>query len=284
MKTFISLLRPSHWIKNVLIFVPIIFAKEYNLLSFDHAVIAWVAFSLIASSVYIINDIFDKKADQLHPDKKKRVIASGKVPVPLAIIIAAVLVGASLTISWYVHALLLVAIYFVLNLLYSLVLKRVLILDVMIIAIGFVLRILVGTVAIHVTVSHWILICTFFVSLFLGFGKRKNENLVLMNESKGHRKVLEYYTESFLNQLLGISAAITILAYALYTIDPQTIAHFGTDNLIYTVPIVVYGIFHYFHLLYNHARGGDPTKVFLKDLPTIITIFVWLVSVILIIR
>lgn len=281
----LALLRPKQWIKNGLVVTPLIFSFHFALSDIRSAILAVMAFCAASSTIYIVNDITDAGSDQQHPQKRTRPIASGQVRIGPAIVLALGLlllsIGLSMLISypfvWTILA------YTALNVVYSLILKRMVIIDVMAIALGFVLRVVGGALAIQVLVSHWIIICTFFVSLFIGFAKRKNENDVLKNTSRAHRAVLLHYTPDFLHQLIGLTAGMSIIAYALYTIDHETIQRFGTDRLIYTLPFVVYGIFRYFYLIYNTNQSGDPTQIFLKDKALILTILGWLACFIVIV-
>jgi 4-hydroxybenzoate polyprenyltransferase len=281
----INLIRPAHWLKNLLIFIPFFFAFNFDLANIEKIVGVFIAFSLFASSIYVINDIFDQKRDRLHPIKKLRPIAARKVGTWQAFIIFSVLLimAFALSVNISMPAFWIMLFYFVINLFYSLGLKSLPIIDVMIVALGFVLRVVAGAVALSLAATHWILLCAFFISLFLAFGKRKNEMEVLKLENKSaHRKSISEYTDSFINQMLALTAGISIFSYALYTIDPSTVARFGTDNLIYTTPFVVYGIFRYFHLLYNKSDGGDPVAIFFRDIPLKIDLLVWLASILII--
>ena len=278
MGSIINLIRVRQWIKNLLVFAPLAFALDFNGKAFALELIAFSAFCFASSAVYIINDIIDIKSDRVHKTKRLRPIAAGKISIHQALILELVL----LIFAFYAaqelasQLTLILGTYYILNLAYSLWLKKYLILDIMIIAFGFILRILAGAYAISVDISNWILVVTFFAALFLALGKRKNEVELLEADSQNHRQVLAGYTPDFLNQLLSITAGITIVGYTLYTIDTETTAHFGTDKLLYTIPFVVFGIFRYFHLIYNKDRGGDPTNIFLTDKPLIIDIIIWI--------
>ena len=278
MGSIINLIRVRQWIKNLLVFAPLAFALDFNGKAISLELIAFSAFCFASSAVYIINDIIDIKSDRVHKTKRLRPIAAGKISIHQALILELVL----LIFAFYAaqelasQLTLILGTYYILNLAYSLWLKKYLILDIMIIAFGFILRILAGAYAISVDISNWILVVTFFAALFLALGKRKNEVELLEADSQNHRQVLAGYTPDFLNQLLSITAGITIVGYTLYTIDTETTAHFGTDKLLYTIPFVVFGIFRYFHLIYNKDRGGDPTNIFLTDKPLIIDIIIWI--------
>jgi len=279
-------LRPAQWIKNVVVFAAVIFAREYH----DYhklilAAIAFVAFCLIASSVYLINDVIDRSRDRNHPAKKDRPIASGRVPVTEALAVAAVLAaigfaGSIFFFDWPFW----VAIggYVVLNLLYSSILKHVVILDVMSISGGFVLRAVGGAIAVTVPISSWLLICTTLLALFLGFGKRRHELVLLGEKANDHRGILTEYSPYFLDQMIGVVTASTVVAYCFYTLSPDVQAKLGTDKLVLTVPFVLYGIFRYLYLIHQRQVGGNPTHVLLNDLPLMLTVLLWLVCVVLI--
>ena len=279
-------MRPKHWIKNLLIFAPLFFSLQINIGKLIQVGVAVIAFSLMSSSIYVINDIFDVNLDRLHPEKKKRMIASNKISVRAASLIAIVLFVVSIFISSYLDVFFRVILisYFVINLFYTKILKHIPIVDVMIIAIGFVLRILAGASAIKIDISHWIVLCTFFGALFIAFGKRKNENDLLKKNSHAHRSTLLTYTPDFINQLIGLTSVMVIMTYSLFTIDSHTIEHFGTENLIYTLPFVIFGVFRYFHILYNKYSGGDPTHIFLTDKSLISIFLMWVFSFALIVN
>lgn len=273
----LSLVRTRHLIKNVLVFAPLIFSLQVTAENVSRSFAAFFAFSLTASAVYIFNDIQDVDSDRKHPKKKFRPIASGRVSIvqAIAVLFVLLLLGFLVAMSLSIGTFLTLTGYFLLNLLYSSGLKTVSILDVMIVASGFVLRILAGGLSIDVPVSPWILLCTFFGALFLAFGKRKGEIDTLKEASKDIRNVLLSYNTDFLNQLIGTTAATTVITYSLYTIDEHTIDRLGTAHLIYTVPFVVFGIFRYFQIIYTHSAGDDPTKVFSTDRPILVNMVLW---------
>jgi len=285
-KDLLSALRPAQWIKNVVVFAAVIFAQEYH----DYhklllAAVAFAAFCLVASAVYLVNDILDRSRDRSHPAKKNRPIASGRVPVPLAWSVAAVLAAAGCAVSfafldWYFLAA--VGGDVVLNLLYSLLLKHAVILDVMSIAGGFVLRAVGGAIAVAVPISSWLLICTTLLALFLGFGKRRHELVLLGDKANDHRGILTEYSPYFLDQMIGVVTASTVVAYCFYTLSPEVQAKLGTDKLVLTVPFVLYGIFRYLYLIHQRQAGGNPTRVLLNDLPLMLTVLVWLACVVVI--
>lgn len=277
MASYFSLMRISHLVKNVLIFAPLVFSMRFTTENIMHSSIAFLTFSIIASSVYVLNDIFDADSDKKHPQKKTRPVASGIIKMSEAKIFFAILLSIGTLISFNLPHFVFMIIfgYFFMNILYSRWLKKIPIIDVMVIATGFVLRILAGAAAISVSLSPWILLCTFFGALFIAFGKRKGEIDILKENSHRVRNVLSSYHPDFLNQLIGTTAAITIISYALYTIDTHTIHRLGTEKLIYTTPFVIFGIFRYFQVIYTQSQGDNPTKIFLTDPPLIFDIFLW---------
>jgi len=279
-------LRPAQWVKNVVVFAAVIFAQEYH--DFNKlilAVVAFAVFCLVASSVYLVNDVIDRSRDRNHPAKKDRPIASGRVSVAMALATAAILAaigfaGSVFFFDWQFW----IAIggYVVLNLLYSSILKHVVILDVMSISGGFVLRAVGGAIAVMVPISSWLLICTTLLALFLGFGKRRHELVLLGDKANDHRGILTEYSPYFLDQMIGVVTASTLVAYCFYTLSPEVQAKLGTDKLVLTVPFVLYGIFRYLYLIHQRQAGGNPTHVLLNDLPLMITVLLWLVCAVLI--
>lgn len=277
------LLRPHHWIKNFLVFAPLFFSFSFNKGSIILASLAFVAYCLVASSIYVINDIFDADKDRHHREKKNRPIASGKVSIVQASILSVILFTLSLLVGFEInsHFVIIIIIYLIINILYSFRLKSYAIIDVMLIAFGFVLRVMAGSIAIGVITSHWLLLCTFFIALLFAFGKRKIEMHELgQGDRNNHRKSILEYTDGFIDQMLALSAGISVVFYSLYTIDLETVQRFGSDNLIYTTPVAVFGAFRYFHLLYNKKTGGDPVKIFMKDRQIVGAIIIWILMVI----
>lgn len=280
---YIKLLRVKHWIKNFFVFGGLLFSL--NLLNFSYlvrTVMVFLAFCLISSFVYILNDIFDRERDRAHPVKRERPLASGKISLLSAIGLAAVIICSSLSLAFMINfsTFMIILIYAVMNVFYTLYLKNKVILDVMIIAAGFVLRVLAGISAIEVPVSNWILLTTLSVSLFLGFGKRRNELLIMDENSHSHRPVLEHYSIQLLNYLIIISITLTIVTYALYSIDNQIIEKLGTDRLIFTVPFVIFGLFRYMYVIFINKGGGDPADVVLKDGFIIADVLLWILAIV----
>lgn len=287
MQAYIRLLRPSQWLKNAFVFAPLIFSKHLFDGTYVTAVlVAFVAFSLISSTVYIINDIVDKEADKLHPIKKERPIASGKILPATAIGIATIIFSVGLYLSQVLPLMFtgILLLYFIVQLLYSFKLKHIVILDVFVIAAGFMLRVLSGAVAINVVISHWIIICTLFLSLFLAVSKRRSELvLISTNNIETKRKVLNEYDVNFLNLVLVITATGMAISYSLYTMAERTIATFGTEYLIFTTVFVLFGIFRYLYLVINKGLGENPNAIIVRDGPMAINIVLYLLSVLFII-
>lgn len=273
--------RLHQWVKNFFIFAALIFSGHLFILNDLLLTVAgFFIFSLASSAIYIFNDVADVEKDKLHPEKSKRPLPSGKLKTSTALTastilgVSALLLGFSLGLNF---TFVLIG-YIILNILYSLFIKSLVILDVMTIAMGFVLRIYAGALLINVPVSEWLIICTILLALFLGFSKRRSELVLLENAADTHRSVLGHYSPQFLDQMIGIVTASTVMSYALYTISEETVLKFGTNNLIYTVPFVLYGIFRYLYLVHKKELGGNPTLAILKDLPLIINLILWIVS------
>jgi len=281
---YINLLRPKHWIKNFFVFAALIFSLNlFNIVKLIASLQAFFAFCLASSFVYIINDIIDIEQDRKHPKKRNRPITSGKISIKNAVVISIICLITSVTLAYFINfnTLIIITVYVPVNIFYSLKIKNVVILDVMFIALGFILRMMAGATAIEVSFSNWILLTTLCISLFLGFGKRKGEILLSNNNTqKNTRFVLKFYSIQFLDYMIMSSVTLTIISYALYTIDSEVIKRFGTDKLIYTVPIVIYGMFRYLYVIYKSDSDGDPTEVVLKDKSIISVILLWIILVI----
>lgn len=277
-KALILLLRPAHWVKNVFVLAPLVFAQELtDPAEVRLALMAFAAFCMASSAVYVFNDIRDRAEDRLHPLKKTRPLAAGTVSVQTAAALAIALAAGSLAFGVLLGSkfLLVLTTYLVLNQLYSLGLKHVVILDVMIVSLGFVLRVLAGGIAIDVQVSAWLLLCTFFVALFLAFSKRRHELILLASDASGQRPVLSHYSPAFLDQMINVVTASTVVAYAMYSISPETVEKFHTRHLIYTLPMVLFGIFRYLYLIYQQQTTRNPTEAILRDPPFMINILIW---------
>jgi len=278
-------MRPKQWIKNLLVFAALAFSV--NLFSTEKALLcalAFVSLCLVASSVYVINDIFDRERDCLHPEKKNRPVASGKISTGEAWVMALVLLACGFSLGYWISfsVFVILAAYVVSNFLYSAYFKNIAILDVFFVSLGFVLRVAAGGEAIKVPVSAWITLCTILGSLFLSFAKRRHELGLQGDNAAGHRKALAEYSPYFLDQMISVTTASTVMAYSLWTMWPSVVEKFGTNKLPYTIPFVCYGIFRYLYLVHQKGEGGDPTKIFLKDKPLMLNVMLWLASVIII--
>ncbi|HOV14363.1 MAG TPA: decaprenyl-phosphate phosphoribosyltransferase, partial [Spirochaetota bacterium] len=249
------------------------------------SIICFVSFCLASSFVYILNDIIDVDKDKIHPIKKYRIIPSGKLNFKLILLILFSLLLTSLVLSFMINlkTFIVIILYIIINIFYSIFLKHIVILDVMVIALGFVLRVLAGTFSIDVEASNWILLTTLSVSLFLGFGKRRNEIIVMGNKEYIHRPVLEHYNLKLLEYMIIVSVALAIITYILYTIDAETISKFNTNKLYYSVPLVIFGLFRYMYILFKKDSGGDPADIVSKDKFIIFTVIIWLILMILLI-
>jgi len=277
MPPFLEALRPHQWVKNLLVLFPLFFTPyAFELSGWLAAAAAFGSFCFAASSVYLLNDILDRREDALHPKKKHRPIASGRLPAGGAWL---TLAGALATSAGFAALvpdserpfLMWPGAYLALNVAYSFYLKRLVIVDCMCIALGFQLRVMAGAGSIGVTASDWILLCTFFFALFLAFCKRYEEVGRQAEASGRTRKTMSDYSVSFLNMLIGPLAALSILSYALYTVSPETVERHRTDQLMLTVPFVCYGVFRYLFLVYRKSEGGDPSKLLFRDVPLVLS-------------
>lgn len=276
-------LRPKQWIKNLFVLIPLVFGKQlFSTPANAHAFYALMLFCMMASAVYLINDIYDQKQDREHRLKKLRPVASGKLSIPTACGAALILAGVSLMLSWKILPLLtgILLLYFLLNILYSRFLKNVVIVDVFCIGAFFFLRIVAGTVVTGVPFSHWMIFMIFLLALFLGFIKRRQELVALKRRSVHHREVLSRYSQYFIDQMIMILASSIVVVYMLYTVDHRTVAQFGTRHLMLTIPFVYYGLFRYLYLIHQYRWGEDPTAVLYKDRMMQMNLTAWvLVSV-----
>lgn len=282
----IRLARPGQWTKNGLLFGAIVFAGEVRQLDKLETVIAAAAiFCLLSSAVYTINDLIDREKDRAHPVKKNRPLASGAVRPATAGAFAGLLIAFGLTGAWLINQnFLLISIGFLLlNLAYSLFLKRIIIVDVMTIAISFVVRAFAGALAIDVPASGWMLMNTLLLALFLSFGKRRHEMVLLEAEAGNHRTALAGYTPYLLDQMIGVTTASVLVVYMLYTFSGEVSEKLGTDYLYVTIPFVVYGIFRYLYLIHRKDEGGSPTHVLISDRPILLTVVLWLITALLLI-
>jgi len=278
-------LRPKQWTKNLFIFAALVFSKNlFNLPLLIETSLAFFIFCLLSGCVYIVNDLADLESDKKHPLKSQRPLASGKLKFSEAVGALIILVPVSLGFSFYMGMpFFLTALgYLFLQLAYSFLLKHIIILDVLSVACGFILRVVAGAMAIQVKISPWLLICTILLALFLALSKRRHELILLEEGAQDHRKILKEYSPYLLDQMISVVTASTVMAYALYTMSGETIKKFGTKNLIFTIPFVLYGIFRYLYLIHQKKAGGNPESILLTDKPLIIAIILWIIAVALI--
>lgn len=283
----IELIRPKQWIKNLFVFAPILFAGELlHFQSLKESVIAFLAFCGVSSLVYIINDITDIEADRVHKEKRFRPIASGEISIRKAQIffLIILIITAFFTSRLNIYFAGTVVAYFVINLFYSIKIKNIVLLDVFFISMGFILRVIGGAAAIWVPLSSWMILTTIFISLFLAISKRRAElSQVEVENIAKQRKVLSDYDIVFADQMNTVAATGTIICYALYTVSEKAITAFHTEYLIYTTPFVIFGIFRYMYLIHKKNLGESPSQIVIKDLPIIITTFLWfIISVVII--
>jgi len=274
-------MRPLQWTKNVFVFAGLIFSRSFfDIEAILKTIYAFFLFSAVSGAMYIINDVIDKERDAIHPLKCKRPVASGKLKPSCALLSAALILIAALYLSYTADRSFFWAIimYFILILLYSFVLKKYVIIDVIIIAAGFVLRTLGGTAIINVTVSPWLIMCTTFLALFLALNKRKSELALLLENASNHRGNLEEYTPELINQMLPVTQAATIMSYSLYTFSSGK-----SYYMMATIPFVFYGVFRYQYLVSNKGKGGSPETVILKDIPLLANIILWAVLCLIIV-
>ncbi len=277
---FLQILRPRDWIKNVFVLAALIFGQQLAVpSSVGRAVAAFFCFCLAASAVYIFNDIIDRQTDRLHPDKCKRPIAAGAIGLGTAGAVLAACAAASLVAAVVLarDLALVIGVYIVLMILYSLLFKRMMILDCVIIAIGFCLRAIAGAIVVGVSISSWLLICTFALCLFVAFSKRRSEIAQLGADSESFRKTLGGYTPELLAHMLDVTSGIAIVCFLLYATDEVTVERFGTVNLVYTTPLVLYCVFR-FSALIQTGKFPGPVELILADLPFQIGFVLWILS------
>jgi 4-hydroxybenzoate polyprenyltransferase len=289
MRAVLELIRVKSWVKNGFIFLPLIFSLNlFHAELLEKSVLAFLAFSLACSFIYLINDIVDAEKDALHPRKKLRPIPSGKINRNQALLIAIICILGSFSISLIAqlpnHFVLITTVYIALNLAYSFILKRVNIIEFFVVAVNFVFRVLAGCYVIAVNPTSWILVVSFFLALFLILIKRKSELVMLESGAKEHRAVLAHYTQELLDKFLFIVATITIMAYLLYSMDPKVQSALHTDKILYTSIFVVLGIFRFIQLSHFKAFDGegDPTTLLFKDRFTQVNLLLWVGSLIVI--
>lgn len=282
LKQILISMRPKQWTKNAILFAALIFSRNlFHSQSFLKVLEAFILFTLLSGSVYIFNDLMDIEKDRCHPKKSQRPLASGKLK-PTNAIIASILIGiTSLVFSFLLNLRfgMVVFSYLILQLAYTFSLKHIIILDVFSVAAGFLLRVLAGAVIIDVPISTWLLVCTMLLALFLSFCKRRHELINLEAEAVNHRESLKEYSTYLLDQMIAVVTASTLISYALYTMSTETVQRFGTTNLKYTIPLVLFGIFRYLYLIHQKDEGGNPESIILKDKPMIFNIFFYVIIV-----
>ena len=281
---YLKLLRPKDWAKNLFLFVPLFFGREiFNLGKLFHVALGFIAFSCIASCIYIINDYRDREDDRKHPVKCNRPLASGAVKPSTALVICGALLVIGFALAWWIRDkfFFVLGIYFLINLAYSLGLKAISILDIIILATGFVLRIKGGSVISYVPLSEWIIIMVFLLAVFMAIGKRRDDVLLKLSSGTDMRKSIKGYNLEFLNILLAFVCAVIVVAYLMYTMSPVTIANTGSTRLYYTCIFVLAGIMRYLQIIYISTDSGSPTKILYKDRFIQITLVLWGISYIL---
>ncbi len=285
-RPLLSSLRPAQWTKNLFVLAPLVFGHQLgDLDAVRRVLLALVAFCCASSAVYLINDLKDREADRNHPLKRLRPLAAGTLGVPAAVAAVVVLAAVAVAISVGLGGrfLTVIGVYLLLNVLYTLWLKHMVILDVMSISLGFVLRVQAGAEATGLDVSHWLFLCTTFLALFLAFSKRRHEITLLAGAASGQRRVLDHYSPAFLDQMINVVTASSVVSYALYAVAPETVAKYNTHNLVYTTPLVLYGIFRYLYLMYQRSAERNPTEAILRDPPFLINLLLWGLAVVWII-
>ena len=274
-------MRPKHWIKNILLFGGLVFTDSiFDLSAIVASLRAFFLFCFAASTVYLLNDIRDVDKDRLHPQKRHRPFAAGQVSANTMILSTALLANLVLFESFRVSKSfgMLVTLYFAINVLYTIFLKTLPVIDVMSISSGFVIRVVAGVIAVGLAPSPWVVLCTMTLALFVGFGKRRHELHELSGRAVDHRRSLSEYSPEFLDMIMGVSAASAIVTYALFTVSDAIVVRTNTRLLIFTTPMVIYGIFRYMLLIMQHNEGGDPARLFAKDRPMLINAILWVTA------
>jgi 4-hydroxybenzoate polyprenyltransferase len=277
-KAFVRALRVYQWTKNLVVFAALVFAQEFT--DSNQVVLsigAFFALCAASSATYLFNDIIDVEKDRRHPEKCRRPLASGAIRVPTAAMLLVFLCAGSLVGAYAIRPQFAAAVlaYILLIVAYTLVLKRIVLVDVLVVAVGFVIRAVSGALALDVSFSNWLVVCTFFLALFLILGKRRHEIEIMEDDAVNHREVLGHYTRKFLDAIMIVVAATTLLAYTIYTCTSEVVERLGTDKLYVTLPFVVYGLFRYLYLVYHKQTGGDPSKTLLQDAPLMVTVALW---------
>jgi len=286
LRSLVVSLRPQQWTKNLVVFAALLFGRQLlDGTAVLRALVAFGVFCALSGVVYLVNDVFDREQDRRHPIKRTRPIASGALQPGTAIAIAVVLSAGALLVAFGLGPAFgtASATYLALLAAYSVVLKHLVILDVIVIALGFVLRAAGGALAIGVPISHWLLVCTILLALFLALAKRRHELVLLADDATSHRRILREYSPYLLDQMIGVVTASTLMGYALYTVSPETIEKFGSDRLLLTLPFPIYGIFRYLYLVHQKQGGGSPAEMLLEDRPLLLCVALWAAAVVVIV-
>jgi 4-hydroxybenzoate polyprenyltransferase len=290
-RDFIQLLRPWQWSKNLILFAGLVFSVHMLAPAYDvRGLVAFLVFCLASSAIYVLNDMFDVDRDRIHPRKRHRPIPAGRISLRQAAALFGGLVIITLAVGYRLGGAFFfsLGVFFLINIAYSAKLKNQVILDVLMIAMSFVVRAIAGVMALRpldpaIELSPWLLVCTLFLALFLGFGKRRHELTVLESAASYHRATLGQYSRPFLDQLITVVTAATLIAYAIYTIAPGTLTKFHSPALVFTIPFVVYGLFRYLYLVQVREEGGSPSRTLYRDVPILLTTLGWVIAVVVVI-
>jgi 4-hydroxybenzoate polyprenyltransferase len=278
-------LRPQQWTKNLFVFAGLLFSgRLIDRAAWPAAIAAFLIFCGLSGAVYLVNDVLDRAADAQHPIKRHRPVASGALAPGVALTAALVLAAGCVAAATAINAgLTITAVaYLVLLGAYSAALKHYVIIDVLTLSAGFVLRAVAGAVAIGVPISHWLLVCSTLLALFIGLSKRRHELTLLSDGAAGHRPILQEYSPYLLDQMISVVTAATLVAYSVYTISSETAERLGSDRLGLTIPFVLYGIFRYLYLVHRRDGGGSPSELLLTDRPLLVCVALWVAAVILV--
>ena len=290
LRDLVQLARPWQWSKNGILFAGLIFSRNLTHPSFFmRSAAAFLLFCIASSAIYMLNDACDMERDRLHPMKRTRPLPSGRVSRGQVLAVTGVLLLVAVVGAWFLGRpfFLSMLAFLAVNASYSFFFRNIVVLDAMLIAVSFVIRAVAGVMVLRpveesIELSPWLLVCTLFLALFLALGKRRHELGLLETHAAGHRASLGDYSRSLLDQMISVVSAATLIAYAIYTIDPATITKFGSRNLVITIPFVAYGIFRYLFLIQERNEGGNPSRALYRDGPLLATIASWLVVVVLV--
>jgi 4-hydroxybenzoate polyprenyltransferase len=278
MKEILKLIRVHQWTKNLFVFAPLFFSGMFlNLIKLQEATLGFFSFSLAASSIYILNDLFDIEKDKLHPTKKNRPLAAGSIAKSSAIIILILFLTASLSISFIINKGLftVICIYIILNIFYSLGLKQISLIDVFIVAIGFVLRVAAGGVLTGIQVTHWLYIMTFLLALFIALAKRRDDVLILNDTGSEMRKSVKGYNLEFISSSISILCAVLVVSYLIYITSPEVVTRFNGKHPYISTIFVILGVLRYLQITVVEQKSGSPSKIVLKDIFLQIVLILW---------